>query len=122
MIKVLVVDDESVTRRIVTHTLKTLEIEVVGAEDGTQALALADEHPLALAIVDINLPDMDGFTVVRRLKEMPQMENVPIVMFTARNHPGDEATALELGATGFLYKPFSTQELRDIVRNQLGMA
>lgn len=119
MIMVLVVDDESVTRRIVTHTLKTLNIEVVGAEDGIQALSLAAEHTLSLAIVDINLPDMDGFTVVRRLRAMPQMQNVPIVMFTARNHPGDEAAALEIGATGFLYKPFSTQELRELVKKQL---
>jgi DNA-binding response OmpR family regulator len=120
--KVLVVDDESVTRRIVTHTLKTLSIEVIGAEDGTQALALAGENALDLAIVDINLPDMDGFAVVRALKAIPHMANTPIVMFTARNHPGDQETARELGASGFLYKPFSTQELRDLVRNQLGMS
>lgn len=118
---VLVVDDESVTRRIVTHTLKTLGVDVMGAEDGTQALALAQESQLALAIVDINLPDMDGFAVVRALKAMPHMANVPIMMFTARNHPGDEQTALEIGATGFLYKPFSTQELREMVRKQLGL-
>jgi CheY-like chemotaxis protein len=118
---VLVVDDESVTRRVVTHTLKTLGIEVIGAEDGQQALTLADQHDLSMVIVDINLPDMDGFAVVRALKTLPQMEGVPMVMFTARNHPGDEHTALELGASGFIYKPFSTQELREIVKQHLDL-
>jgi CheY-like chemotaxis protein len=118
---VLVVDDESVTRRIVIHALKALNIDVIAAEDGTQALALAQESSIVLAIIDINLPDMDGFAVVKALKAMPHMENVPVVMFTARNHPGDEQSALELGASGFLYKPFSTQELREMVSKHLGL-
>lgn len=121
-IHVLVVDDESVTRRVVTHTLKTIEIEVIGAEDGAQALALAEDYEFALAFVDINLPDMDGFTVIAHLKALPQMRDVPIIVFTARNHPGDEHTAQSMGASGFFYKPFSTQELRDLVKTHLGWA
>ncbi len=117
--RVLVVDDESVTRRVVTHTLKLLDIEVISAENGTEALVLARENAFALAFVDINLPDIDGFEVLRQLRSLPHMQQVPIIVFTARSHPGDEATALETGAAGFLYKPFSTQELRDLVRTQL---
>ena len=118
-IQILVVDDESVTRRVVTFALKSINIEVIDAEDGTQALELAQQHELQLAIVDINLPDMDGFTVVQKLKAMPHLQDIPMIMFTARNHPGDEETALQLGASGFLYKPFSTQELRDLVTQHL---
>lgn len=120
-VQVLVVDDESVTRRVVTHTLKTINVDVISAEDGAQALALAGEYEVALAFVDINLPDMDGFTVIEHLKQMPHMQHVPIIVFTARNHPGDELTAQNLGASDFLYKPFSTQELRDLVRKHLGL-
>lgn len=116
---VLVVDDETVTRRVVTHTLRSMDVEVLTAEDGTQALELArDNHP-ALVIVDINLPDFDGFNVIRQLKAIPHMQQVPMLMFTARNQPGDEITAQEAGAVGFLYKPFSTQELRDMVKAHL---
>ncbi len=119
--KVLVVDDESVTRRVVTFALKSINVEVIDAEDGTQALELAQEHDLQLAIVDINLPDIDGFTVLHKLKQMPHLQDVPIIIFTARNHMGDEDTARQMGASGFLYKPFSTQELRDLVTHHLDL-
>lgn len=120
--KILIVDDESVTRRLVVHTLKAIEVEAVGAADGIEALSLAQEQTFALAIVDINLPDMDGFTLVRRLKALPTMAQVPFIMFTARNDRGDQAQAQEAGAIGFLYKPFSTQELRDLVKTHLSQS
>jgi CheY-like chemotaxis protein len=113
---ILVVDDESVTRRVVTHALKSLSVKVTGAEDGTTALALAQhEHSFDLAIIDINLPDMDGFTVIRHLRQLPHLRETPMIIFTARNHPGDTTEALEVGAVDFLYKPFSMQTLRDMV-------
>lgn len=118
-VQILVVDDESVTCRVVTHALKTIGIEVLSARDSTQALALSDTNNFALAIVDINLPDMDGFELMRRLKQMPNMMNIPMIAFTARNQPGDKHAANEAGAVGFLYKPFSTQELRAMVMEHL---
>ena len=117
--QVLVVDDESVTRRVVTHALQKLDIEVVGAADGASAIDLAEQHDIALAIVDINLPDMDGFAVIQQLKSIAHMQDVPVIVFTARNQPGDKVTAQEVGAVDFLYKPFSTQELRDLVTRHL---
>ncbi|NJK80162.1 MAG: response regulator [Chloroflexaceae bacterium] len=121
-LQVLVVDDESVTRRVVTHTLRALaEVEVLTAEDGSIALDLAQSATIALAIIDINLPDMDGFELMRRLKAMPHLQHVPMIAFTARNHPDDQHMALEVGAAGFLYKPFSTQEMRELVRLHLGL-
>ncbi len=112
---VLVIDDESITRRVVAHTLKAMDIETLQAESGTEAIEVAREQSFALALVDINLPDMDGFTLVGELKKLPHLEGVPMVLFTARNHPGDEAAAEMVGADGFFYKPFSTQELREMV-------
>lgn len=121
MTRVLVIDDESVTRRVVIHALKSIQVDVLAAEDGAQGLAVAQENEIGLAIVDINLPDMDGFTVIRQLKTMPHLHDVPMIVFTARNQSGDELTAHEVGAAGFLYKPFSTQELRDVVTQFLGL-
>lgn len=117
---ILVVDDESVMRRVVTYALKAIQVDVVSAEDGAQALDLAANQAFALALVDINLPDMDGFEVIQHLREIPHMADIPMIVFTARNHPGDEHHALEAGAVGFLYKPFSTQVLRDLVTAHLG--
>ncbi|MDX2141275.1 MAG: response regulator [Chloroflexota bacterium] len=118
--RILVVDDEIVTRRLVGHALKPLNVEVVGAEDGTSALTIARENEaFDLAIVDINLPDMDGFTVIRQLRGMPHLLEMPIILFTARSHPGDATEAIEVGAADLLYKPFSMQGLRDMVTAHL---
>jgi CheY-like chemotaxis protein len=118
----LVVDDESITRRLVMYTLKALNVEVVGAGDGQSALELASTHSIDMMLVDINLPQMDGFTLIQKLKAMPHLSDVPLITFSARSNPQDEARAQELGATGFLSKPFSTQELRTLVAQYLGSA
>lgn len=117
--RVLVIDDESVIRRLVTHALKTIGVEVIGAENAAQGLELAGENSLLLALVDVNLPDMDGFSLVTELKRLPNMEQTPLILFTARNHLGDEDKAKEVGADGFFYKPFSTQELRELVKKHI---
>jgi two-component system chemotaxis response regulator CheY len=119
-LKLLVVDDESITQRLVMYTLKPLGIEVLGAGDGATALELAATQPIGMMLVDINLPEMDGFALIEQLKAMPHLKDVPLVTFTARNHTEDETRAKELGAVGFLYKPFSTQELRNLVSAYLG--
>lgn len=113
--RILLVDDESVIQRVVTHTLKVLDIEVVGVLNGQAAVDFAQEQSVDLAIIDVNLPDIDGFTLVEHLKTLPNMADTPFIIFTARSHADDAAHAQELGAAGFLYKPFSTQELRNLV-------
>jgi two-component system, chemotaxis family, chemotaxis protein CheY len=115
MFPILVIDDESVTRRLVTFALKPLHIEVLTAEDARSALVIANYHQVALLLVDVNLPDMDGFTLIQELRKIPNTASVPIISFTARNDSDDETRARESGAIGFLYKPFSMQELRDVV-------
>ncbi|MBE2270874.1 MAG: response regulator [Anaerolinea sp.] len=115
----LVVDDESATRRLVAYTLKSLNIEVLGAENGASAMQIAYENPLGLILVDINLPGIDGFTLIEQLRTIPHISDVPVIMFTARNNANDEMRARELGASGFLYKPFTTQELRNLVHTYI---
>ncbi|MBZ0297982.1 MAG: response regulator [Anaerolineae bacterium] len=117
--RVLVIDDASVTRRIVSHTLKSIDVETVGAVDGFEALALAQQEHFDVILVDINLPDIDGFEVIKRLNEIANISAVPKIMFTARNELHDRERAKSVGAAGFLYKPFSTQELRDLVTSHL---
>lgn len=117
---ILVVDDESVTRRLVSFALKNIHIETIDVENATQAIQSAQDHLFELAIIDINLPDMDGFALIQHLKQIPHMANIPYIIFTARNHADDPLIAKEVGAVGFLYKPFSTQELRQLVSQHLG--
>lgn len=117
--RILVVDDEAVTRRLVMYTLKTFPVEVEAVETGELALQAASNNKFAMAFVDINLPDMEGFALIRQLQALPNTADIPVIMFTARNNAEDQAHALEVGAIGFLYKPFSTQELRGLVTKYL---
>lgn len=119
---ILVIDDEAVTRRVVIHALKALDLQTLGAANGEEAVQLASETHFSLAIVDINLPDTDGFALIGQLREIPHMKDIPYIIFTARNQPQDQSLALESKAVGFLYKPFSTQELRSLVSNHLPSA
>lgn len=116
---VMVVDDDSATCRVVTYGLRALQVDIITAENGMQAIELAQEQQLALVIVDINLPGMDGFEVIRHLKAIPHLQDTPMIIFTARSQTGDRASAQEAGAVDFLYKPFSTEELRDLVSKYL---
>ena len=113
---ILVVDDELIIQRLVMHTLRLLKVELATAMDGKTALEIVQNIRPDLALIDINLPDMDGFTLMESFKTTPNMAGVPMVVFTARNDPDDEARALALGAKGLLYKPFSTAELRELVQ------
>lgn len=116
---ILVVDDELIIQRLVVHTLRPLNVELASAMDGKTAIEIAQTSRPRLALVDINLPDMDGFTLMEAFKAIPNMADVPMIAFTARNDPEDEARARALGAKGLLYKPFSTAELRELVQQFL---
>jgi two-component system OmpR family response regulator len=116
---ILVVDDELIIQRLVAHTLRVLNVELESALDGRTALEIARTTRPGLALIDINLPDMDGFTLMESFEAIPHMAGVPMIAFTARNDPEDEARALALGAKGLLYKPFSTAELRELVQRFL---
>ena len=116
---ILVIDDDAIIQRVVKHAIKALNIETVSAFTGTQALELTSQQPFDLCMVDINLPDIDGFSLIQQLKARPEMVAVPFVAFTARNNPGDAGEAASLGAQAFLYKPFSTTELRDLISGLL---
>lgn len=118
---VLVVDDEMTTRRLVAFTLKPLDIEVMGADDGKTALEFVQKRTPNLIIVDINLPGMDGFTLMEQLNRLPQLRDIPFVAYTARNVPDDEARARKLGARSFLFKPFAASNLRHLVNLHLGL-
>ncbi|MFQ3567326.1 MAG: response regulator [Aggregatilineales bacterium] len=117
--RLMVIDDESPVRRLVAYTLRSLDIEVIGAENGAEALQLAEQYRLDMILVDINLPEMDGFSVIERLRSLPALAEVPVITVTARSHQGDEARARSLGASDFFYKPFSTQELRSLAQRFL---
>lgn len=115
----LVVDDEVITHRLIGYTLKPLGIDVIGAEDAASAFQQIEAHTIQLIFMDINLPGTDGFALIAQIRQIPHMADVPMIIITGRDHPDDNQRARELGASRFLYKPFSTGELRELVKDVL---
>jgi DNA-binding response OmpR family regulator len=104
----LVVEDEDSIASLVRSYLERDGFNVVHARAGGEALAELEKHPIRVVVLDIGLPDMDGFDVCRSIRERSR---VPILMLTARDEEPDRVSGLELGADDYVTKPFSPREL-----------
>ncbi|USG67891.1 response regulator transcription factor [Brevibacillus ruminantium] len=101
---ILIVEDEPILREIIKDYLLEEGFMVLEASDGKQALALFQEHELDLIILDIMLPELDGWSVCKRIRKV---SNVPILMLTARADEDDTLLGFELGADDYVTKPYS---------------
>ncbi len=114
--KILVVEDDTAIRDALTYNLTREGYEVGAVGDGVAALAAARKTPPDLVVLDLMLPELDGFDVTRTLRKE---SNVPILMLTARDDEIDRVLGLELGADDYLTKPFSMRELLARVKAML---
>ena len=105
----VVVDDEPTIRELLTTSLRVAGCEVHAAADGTSALALVKDVQPDLVVLDVMLPDMDGFTVTRRMRDRGQ--HVPVLFLTARDDTADKVTGLTVGGDDYVTKPFSLEEV-----------
>lgn len=106
--RILIVDDEPRYIKLLRYNLESVGYQVAVAEDGEGALLSVASQPPDLVILDIRLPDMDGFEVCRRLREF---SSVPVIMLTAKGEEQDKIRGLQLGADDYVTKPFSAPEL-----------
>ncbi|WP_203685892.1 response regulator transcription factor [Streptomyces sp. SID14515] len=113
----LVVDDEQTVRELLPTALRYAGFTVDTAATGEQALDRAAQHPPDLVLLDVMLPDMDGFEVIRRLREQPnaattdRLGPVPVIFLTAREATRDKVNGLLLGGDDYVTKPFDLEEL-----------
>jgi len=117
--KILVADDSSTVRRLVAARLLADGYEVIEAEDGEEALRLALAEQPDLIVLDKVMPKLDGFEVVRILRDHEEMQAVPIVMLTERSGEDDVLAGLGIGVDEYMPKPFSPRELSLRVRRAL---
>jgi len=117
--KILVVDDDLETLKLVGLILDRKGYEIVAARHGEQALEKARAQQPDLIVLDVMMPDMDGYEVSRRLRTDPETAELPILMFTAKSAIQDRVTGLEAGADDFLSKPIHPQELVSRVESLL---
>jgi two-component system catabolic regulation response regulator CreB len=110
---ILVVEDEAAIAETIVYALRTEGFEPLWLTTGREALAALDRQPVALVVLDVGLPDMNGFDVCRELRKR---HAVPVIFLTARSGEVDKIVGLELGADDYLAKPFSPRELTARVR------
>jgi len=114
--KILIIDDDVDTLRLVGLMLQRQGYEISAASNGTQGLAKALEERPDLILLDVMMPDMDGYEVTRRLRKNPTTVNIPILMFTAKTQLDDKVTGFEVGADDYLTKPTHPTELQAHVK------
>ncbi|WP_442853276.1 response regulator transcription factor [Arthrobacter sp. H14] len=107
--KLLVVDDEPNIRELLATSLRFAGFDVVAAANGREALTAVEEHNPDLAVMDVMLPDMDGFTVTRKLRAAGR--HFPVLFLTAKDDTEDKVTGLTVGGDDYVTKPFSLDEV-----------
>jgi len=123
-LKVLVVDDNRTNRRILEGMLRRWDMKPTSVEGGEEALAQlstarAAAEPYALILTDMHMPMMDGFSLVERIRQRPELSTATIMMLTSAGHRGDAARCQELGVAAYLLKPIRQSELREAIARVL---
>ncbi|MBY0577404.1 MAG: response regulator [Gallionellaceae bacterium] len=117
---ILTVDDSASIRQMVAFTLKAAGYTVIEAADGQEGLDKANANAVNLVLTDQNMPKMDGLTLIKTLRGLPQYKATPILMLTTESSDAMKAQGKAVGATGWLVKPFDPQKLMDVVKKVIG--
>ncbi len=113
---ILLVDDAVDVHRLLSARLRSEQVQVVCTTKGSEAVELACVNKPSTILLDLDMPDMDGFEVLRALKDNPQTNNLPVIILSGRSGSEDKVTAFDLGATDYVTKPFDLAELRARLR------
>jgi twitching motility two-component system response regulator PilH len=119
MSKVLVVDDVESELEIICRILQDAGMEVIRANDGEEAIARIREARLDLVILDVVMPRMNGFEVIRELRGDPKTASLPVVFCTQKNTEIDKTWGMDLGADAYINKPFEAKQFISIVQRLL---
>ena len=120
MATILAVDDSNSIRQMVSFTLKSAGHDVVEADNGNTALVTAKAKKVDLVLTDVNMPQMDGVSLVRALRALPEYKYTPILVLTTEAGNAKKQEGKAAGATGWLVKPFDPSQLLATVKKVLG--
>ena len=109
--RILLVDDHQTVFRLLEAIVRIKGYELIYAESGQQGIVMARKELPDLILLDVMMPDIDGFKVCQYLKENPETKDIPVMFLTARGAEGDLETGRKAGADGFMTKPFQTIEV-----------
>jgi CheY-like chemotaxis protein len=115
--RVLVVDDDARNIFALTTVLENHEMEVISATNGRQAIELIQQTPdLSVVLMDIMMPEMDGYETMREIRRHPEFRRLPILALTAKAMKGDREKCLDAGASDYIAKPVNTEQLLSLLR------
>ena len=120
MTKILAVDDSASMRQMVSFTLKGAGHDVIEASDGVEALKFAQGQAVDLVLSDVNMPNMDGITLCRNLRQLAPYKFTPILMLTTESTGDKKMEGKSAGATGWIVKPFNPDQLLTTIKKVLG--
>ncbi|MDR3671035.1 MAG: response regulator [Holophaga sp.] len=122
MPKVLSVDDSGVMRRIIGRTVDVLGYGFLEASNGLEGLEVLAKHheDIALIILDVNMPEMDGFEFLAKIKANPDFKSIPVMMLTTESERGKIIQAIRAGAVNYICKPFTPEDLTVKITDSLG--
>ena len=116
LLDVLIVDDSAAIRKILQRVLRQTDLnlgEIAEAGDGMEAVEILKDRTFGLVLSDINMPHMDGLQLLARIRHMAHLKNVPVIMITTEGGQGRVMEAVQLGATGYLRKPFTAEQIKE---------
>lgn len=116
---ILTVDDSPSIRQMVGFTLRQAGHTVFEAADGQDALAKLRQRPADLIVTDLNMPNMDGIELIRQVRALPACRFVPIILLTTESQPAKKLEARAAGATGWIVKPFTPEQLVAVIAKVL---
>jgi len=116
MSKILVIDDDNAINELIKVNLELEGYSVIQAYDGIRGFALCKQEVPSLVVLDVMMPEVDGFTVAQRIRKNDETKNIPILMLTALSQINDKVTGFNIGVDDYLVKPFEMDELKVRVR------
>lgn len=122
MRQILSVDDSSVMRKIIGRTVEVLGYQLAEASNGLEALDLLEKHhqDIELIILDVNMPEMDGFTLLEKIKSSEKLKHLPVMMVTTESDRARIVQAIQAGAVNYVCKPFRQEDLMSKIASSLG--
>jgi two-component system cell cycle response regulator DivK len=117
--RILIVEDQDDNRRILRDLLTSVGFELIEATTGAEGVRLAQSHRPDLILMDIQMPELDGYEATRLLKRQPDLRAIPIIVVTSYALSGDDAKAKAVGADDYVTKPFSPRQLLAKIRQFL---
>lgn len=120
--KILTVDDSRIVRMMVNRALQGCDLDIVEATNGEEGLAAASKEKPNLVLLDVTMPVMDGFEMLKRLRQVPELASCPVIMLTAESSQESVAKADVLGVSGYIAKPFTEDVLRDRISKIIPLA